>query len=468
MATLSLHERLCAINEPRLSATDMIKDLIECLSITLTSSSVRRNTHTLCTAISRSRDLCNKINSLISASSNEDDWTSFDAYTVMVDPLEQFLLELAELSENPCIGSLDGGLLISEWIEAGKLWADNRRTTTKTLASLFETGHFKSTAAEVELKDLTLFRQHDDNAFLDELIQESSSRSSGQKSKFSSDGWSCLENTLPKLRAIRSKLQLGGKNDMTEYSVKFMLVFVGIVEVTAKTSDKVTRQHLGSHEVLSKVLAFSILLENHLDNKTDDPKLQSQREAQWKQLIDALLKASDQGIARIFPSVASPSFNELKKFPAKIRPPYYLQCLVLVQCCRDLLKEHADKSPQPAVEPVQRALASVTTALQAAAKLSQAAAGVKPNVDALKTAEVDNAFTTAVKAILFPQKLMQEARDGDASRYDAWKDKLKWISGNSPAPTVEVVVKVSGKAAPSLKLKDETCSLTLASWHNRY
>ncbi len=43
--------------------------------------------------------------------------------------------------------------------------------------------------------------------------------------------------------------------------------------------------------------SFSTLLEKHLDEKTDDPKLQSQREAQWKELINALLKASDQVIA---------------------------------------------------------------------------------------------------------------------------------------------------------------------------
>ncbi len=45
------------------------------------------------------------------------------------------------------------------------------------------------------------------------------------------------------------------------------------------------------------------------------------------------------------------------------------------------------------------ALASVTTALQAATKLSEAAAGVKPNIEAFKTPEVDKAFTTAVKAV---------------------------------------------------------------------
>ncbi|KAF8920247.1 hypothetical protein CPB85DRAFT_1274107 [Mucidula mucida] len=381
MAALSLHERLCAISEPRFSATDMIKDLIECLSITLTSSSIRRNTHTLCT--------------------------------------------------------------LSPWIEAGKLWANNRRTTIKTLTSLFETGHFKP-------KDLTLFRQHDDNAFLEELTQESSSRCNGQKNK-----------TLPKLRAIRSKLQLGDKNDLTEYSVKFMLVFVGVVEVTVKTSDTTTRQHLVRMKCFLK-FSLSRPFSKSIGRKIDDPKLQSQREAQWKELINALLKGR----------VASPSFNELKKFPAKIRPPYYLQCLVLVQYCRDLLKEHADKSPQPAVEPVQRALASVTTALQAATKLSEAAAGVKPNIEAFKTPEVDKAFTTAVKAvsdsykeygITFPQQLMQQAKDTDENRYVAWKDTVKKTNANTPAPTVEVVVKLSGKAAPSLKLKDETYKVSRTS-----
>ncbi len=89
MATLSLHEQLCALKEPRFYATDMIKDLIDYLSITLASSGSRRNTHTLCTAVSRSRDLCDKINSLISASSNEDGWASFDTYTVMINPLEK-------------------------------------------------------------------------------------------------------------------------------------------------------------------------------------------------------------------------------------------------------------------------------------------------------------------------------------------------------------------------------------------
>ncbi|KAF8900563.1 hypothetical protein CPB85DRAFT_157481 [Mucidula mucida] len=255
MATL--HERLSSIKGPHFSATQMIKDLIECLSVTLSSSSLRRNTHTLCTAISRSRDLCESINSLISASFNEDGWTSFDAYTAMIDPLEEFLLELTGLSENSCISSLSGELSILEWIEAGALWAKNRKTTTATLTSLFEAAHFKSAAAEVDLKDLPLFRQHDDIAFLDELTRESSSRYIAQKSQFSPRSRTHLEATLPKLNAIQSKLRLGDKYDMTEYSVKFMLIFIGVVEVTAKTSDKEAQQHLGSPEVLSKVHEYA-------------------------------------------------------------------------------------------------------------------------------------------------------------------------------------------------------------------
>ncbi|KAF9001627.1 hypothetical protein BDZ89DRAFT_1121327 [Hymenopellis radicata] len=445
MATLSLHERLSAIKEPQFSATHMIKDLIECLSVTLTSSSLRRNTHTLCTAISRSRDLCDNINSLISASFNEDGWASFDAYTAMIDPLEKFLLELTELSENSCISSLSGELSILEWIEAGTLWAKNRNTTTATLTSLFEAAHFKSTAAEIDRKDLPLFRQHDDNAFLDELAQESSIRCNFQKSKFLSESWAYLEATLLKLKAIQSKLRLGDKNDMTEHSVKFMLVFIGVVEVTAKTSDKEARQHLASREVLSKVYEFSTLLETHSNNRTEDAKtLKTQREAQWNALIDALQKAS--GIGR----VASPSFHELKKLPAKIRSPYYLQCLVLVQYCRFLFNER-NKTPPPAIEPLERAMKAVTAALQAAANLSEAAAGNKRNVDALKTAEVDNAFTSAVKVTS-----------------DSFKEYR--INGNSPAPTIEVVVKVSGKASTALQ-KDETykvsrtSSLSMILWH---
>ncbi|KAF9017086.1 hypothetical protein BDZ89DRAFT_387014 [Hymenopellis radicata] len=143
MASLALHEQLCALKEPRFSATDMIKDLIDYLSITLASSGTRRNTHTLCTAVSRSRDLCDKINSLISASSTEDGWASFDTYTVMINPLEKYLLELSEISETSCIASLSGGLLISEWIEAGILWTRNRKTTTETLTGLFEAEYFK-------------------------------------------------------------------------------------------------------------------------------------------------------------------------------------------------------------------------------------------------------------------------------------------------------------------------------------
>ena len=90
MATSSLYEALTNFSPDPYPSGDMIKSLIELLSGAASSSVVARNTHTLCTALSRSREIFNTISTFTKESlADNADWTSFDKYTKLIDPLEE-------------------------------------------------------------------------------------------------------------------------------------------------------------------------------------------------------------------------------------------------------------------------------------------------------------------------------------------------------------------------------------------
>ncbi|KAK0223808.1 hypothetical protein IW262DRAFT_1458868 [Armillaria fumosa] len=96
---MSLHESLTKLSDKAFPAADVIKFLLCILSNELCTSNLQQYSHTFFTLISRSRDICNCINSLIEKSTTEDGWTSYDRYTAMIEPLEALLLSVAEITD---------------------------------------------------------------------------------------------------------------------------------------------------------------------------------------------------------------------------------------------------------------------------------------------------------------------------------------------------------------------------------
>ncbi len=113
------------------------------------------------------------------------------------------------------------------------------------------------------------------------------------------------------------------------------------------------------------------------------------------------------------------SFLKLRKLPGEIRPPYYLQTLILVQYCNTLVKHYRATKPKPSRKPVDEsvhnplillfvanahinrsALTDTLTALQGAAKLgSQTLNGSSYDFGSMQSSEVTNTYQTATTTI---------------------------------------------------------------------
>lgn len=73
------------------AATEIIRTVQEFLSLIVTSTNVRGNSHSLLSSLSFSRDLGAKIIGLISQTESDDaiTWTNFEKYTALIAPLEE-------------------------------------------------------------------------------------------------------------------------------------------------------------------------------------------------------------------------------------------------------------------------------------------------------------------------------------------------------------------------------------------
>lgn len=69
------------------AATDVIKFLVQ--TIGHDACSVKRNAQSTYWLVSRARDICDAIHDLIAKVDSENDWTSYNKYTDMIDPLEE-------------------------------------------------------------------------------------------------------------------------------------------------------------------------------------------------------------------------------------------------------------------------------------------------------------------------------------------------------------------------------------------
>lgn len=83
----SLYAHLTQFRRTGYPATELIKFLIQAIAHDVCLA--KRNSHTLFSAVERARDVYDAINMLIDKVSLEPDWSSYDKYTAMIDPLEE-------------------------------------------------------------------------------------------------------------------------------------------------------------------------------------------------------------------------------------------------------------------------------------------------------------------------------------------------------------------------------------------
>ncbi|SJL10305.1 uncharacterized protein ARMOST_13689 [Armillaria ostoyae] len=438
---MSLYESLTVLSNKAFPATDVIKSLLCILSNELCASNLQRNSHTFCTLIFRSRDICDHINSLIEKSITEDGWTSYDQYTAMIEPLEALLLSVSEVTDTPRVETLTDAVYIDQWITGAQSWNIDRKKVKDSLTTAFSKDVFQSIAPTLTSEDITYSWKHDDDVFMDNLIRGLERRfksAAGVQSRFAA--------IQSKLKEIQMKAKDSTSDEIIVIAIKSTILVNGMVEVITNTNVPEIRAHLGSATVLSETqeLLDSISQIFGRPRKAELEKKYSD--------FEALLKMK-QGVdpTRLQPGSrrAPGSFLELQKFPGNIRPPYYLQTLVLVQYCHTLVNRYLKAESELPRKPMDDAISATTIALQGAANLRDKASNrTTIDFENVQSSEVTNAYKSAIATIGFDASRMDTAKENDAKRLKAWKDRVQGKNMNKPLGHVEIVVKFKDEALP--------------------
>ncbi|KAK0221052.1 hypothetical protein EDD85DRAFT_863030 [Armillaria nabsnona] len=455
---MSLYETLTGLSNP-FPATDVIKSLLCILSNELCASNLQRNSHTFCTLISRSRDICNHINSLIEKSITEDGWTSYDQYTAMIEPLEALLLSVSDVTNTSRVETLTNTVHIDEWIVGAQSWNIDRKKVKDTLTSAFSKDVFQSVPSTLTSEDTKYSWKHDGDVFLDSLIRGLERRLSNNKARSAAGIQPRFTSIQSKLRDIQTKAKDSTSDEIIVIAIKSTILVNGVVEVTINTTVPETRAHLGSTTVLSKTqeLLDSIFQSFSQPHIADLEKKYSD--------FETLLRTIKQ---EAYPSIVPPpsrptrrapgSFLDLQKFPGDIRPPYYLQTLVLVQYCHALVNRYLKAESELSRKPMDDAISATTIALRGAANLRDKASNrTTIDFENMQSSEVTNAYKSAITTVRssyrsykieFDASRMDTAKENDAKRLKAWKDRVKDRDMNKPLNHVEIVVKFKDEAAP--------------------
>ncbi|KAK0194355.1 hypothetical protein F5146DRAFT_1035500 [Armillaria mellea] len=455
---MSLYESLTKLNNKAFPATDVIKSLLCILSNELCTSNLQRHSHTFCTLISRSRDACDYINSLIEKSITEDAWTSYDEYTVMIEPLEVLLLSISEVTDTSCIETLTDTSHIDEWITGTQSWNIDRKKIVDVLESAFFKEMFKSKVAPTLMpEDTTYSLKHDDDVFMDNLIRGLERRLRNSKAKSPAGIQSRSAQIQSKLKEIQVKAKESTFDEIRIIAIKSTILVNGIVEVTINTTVHEIRAHLKSARVLSKTLE---LLDSISQNFGSPHK--AELEKNYSE-FEALLKMKQEIDPARLPLAAGPrrapeSFLDLRKFPGDIRPPYYLQTLALVQYCGTLVDRYRKAESELPPKPMDDAISATTNALRVAANLrDKASDGTTIDFENVQSSKVTNAYESAIAEVRssyksykieFDASRMDTAKENDAKRLKAWKDRVQSKNMNKPLDSIKIVVKVRDETFP--------------------
>ncbi|KAK0469202.1 uncharacterized protein EV420DRAFT_1472470 [Desarmillaria tabescens] len=404
---MSLYDSLTKLNNSAFPATDVINSLISILAREICSSTLQRNSHTFCTLVSRSRDIRDYINYLIKKSIDEDGWTSYDQYTAMIEPLEALLLSVSEVTDTSRVETLTDTVDIEERIQGAQSWSIDRKKVKDSLASAFSKEVFQSIAPTLMSEDTAHSWRHDDNVFLDNLIRGLEHRLN--KAKVSAGVRSRIQS---KFTDIQKKAKDSKSEEIIVIAIKSTLLVNGVVEVSINSTVPEIRAHLVSTTVLSEMqgLLDSISQNFNQPHIADLEKRYSNFEALLKRKQEVAPTAPPTSLRR-----TPGSFLELRKLPGNIRPPYYLQTLVLVQYCHELVNYYLSVNPEPPRKHIDDAISATKSALQDAANLKdKASSRTTVDFENVHSDEVTKAYQFATAAINF-----------DASRMDTAKETMQ-------------------------------------------
>ncbi|KAL0952565.1 hypothetical protein HGRIS_006821 [Hohenbuehelia grisea] len=382
----SIHHELTTLSNGEFPATEVIKYLVKVVGHD--ACSAQRNAQTTYAFVQRARDIGSKINELIGrVEADNTNWVDFLAYTGMIDPLEDVLLKFAITIESEALLYLPTTEDLSLCLESLNTWKTNRTSLRSSIETLMQK-ELSGTASSLEVSEIQWAQKHDDLALFAALANRiiasrlTKERGIGRK----------VTAAVAHLASIESGLQEDNPTEtVVVISIQFAMLLYGVMEVAIQTKDAKMSQHLRSDSVWNLASSLAQDLGKHLQNASSVSVETIQ--TQWEEFKRLLKDLS--GIVPL-------AFEELLKYPAQLRRPYYAQAVQLVKQCHFLVKRKditvGDTTRDPTAP--ERAIKAAKEALEIAQKARPAAAVFDSNLRvAFKKAEVDKAFEQAGVAI---------------------------------------------------------------------
>ncbi|CAE6511206.1 unnamed protein product [Rhizoctonia solani] len=384
-------------------ATDLIYKLLHHTGADV--SAFRRNCQISYRLIEYARDLYDEINARILIAEESGSWEHYDAYYSAIDPLEEVLLTIVEITEI----ERDEYLVVSPlppldqpvdvWIKKFiSDWQTNRTKIRESFQDLRTREELKGFITppddQNEIEDA---KAHDDRTLLQNLLREIGDNESKVASDVPDRGKSenaemvkkvkeGLQSALDYLKGTPKK-KLG--DDLGVLAIKSGMITYGVTEVMKKDEIK---QHPEVYDRLygttiwkaaQKQVYFIWLATNIHDNlkeNNDAPNL-----AGLDQIYGELEAALTGEVQALMPE------TYLKLFPlvGKIGRAYHAQSLFLASLCHKIATEYQKRKIYEAHDALEKALTKTIEAFMTAGELNN-----KPLTNGTNTDQTENDATT--------------------------------------------------------------------------
>ncbi|CAE6417996.1 unnamed protein product [Rhizoctonia solani] len=356
-------------------ATDLIYKLLHHTGADV--ASFRRNCQVSYRLVEYARDLYDEINTRIHTAEDSGSWESYDAYYRAIDPLEDVLLSIMEVTEvereEYLIGATPSELVeqsIDSWIKQSiSDWLERRKKIRESFDDLRTREELKGFIPSPEEYEIEIdgAKAHDDRTLLQNLLKSIGDNESKvergriQNSQMVKKVKDSLQSTLDFLEASPRKSL---EEDLSVVTIKCAMAAYGVTEVMKNEEVKPNSAlyyRLYSNKIWGTAQKLATNIHDHLKRNDEAPNV-SELNKTYAELEAALTEE----VLILMPDAY------LKLFPlvGKISRAYHAQSLVLASLCHQVASHFENNKSHEAREALEKALDKTIHAFMAAGGLN--------------------------------------------------------------------------------------------------
>ncbi|KAI0056747.1 hypothetical protein BV25DRAFT_1842149 [Artomyces pyxidatus] len=460
----SLFINLTELSATGFPATELIKYLIEAAGHDVVS--FRRNTQISYQLVDRTRYICNVINSLIEAVDDDETWDTYDRFTAAVDPLEQLLYKLIEISEEEAQRYLPSSRSVDDAIVFTENWEVNRRELRAALSKLYDSKVFKDLSTDPDPaafteEEVAESAKYDDTSYFTEL--RGFIENHAALDTLGGSVQNLLRDINGRLRELQTLLLDTSSEELTVIAIKSTMLIHGALSISA---DQLARQEQRDHLKSEPVWQAAAALFLHLC-QSDLASFSA-----LEQEYDAFVR-----LLRSFPTFALPdSYTQLMRLAGRIRRPFFAQALALVSLCRLLAAQFEEEDTRtianaaPMREACDAALAALHSAVSAATDtrivdVDDLETGAAASAFEAAEAKIEACFAQLERESLWSQHAQQlsEAREKDRAGMTHMNERFAQRPPGATTERVRVAVRICEQAPTGRVLLETSLEVEVAT-----